>query len=371
MFVMLLSVSAFVRAQDTCRVVETLSTLDSTIYAAPVQKILFYADYEKNRESMRSLSHLIHIFREAIEAGDVKVRVLGFHSSRDTFPKKLSEVKNWSNQIKSYYILTDGLKEEHFKTTNTVRPWRNSDNLVAITYLYKTSGNPDCPLNMEAIRATTAAIVPLYSQEKVSLTLHDAVEPSLSGRLQTLAPLPVFADIKSSECHEGTYLPFFAIKTNVAYWAVAVANLGVELALGERYSLDVPFVYSPYTVATDFRFRFMTVQPEFRYWLKNQFKGHFLGAHLHAGVFNVSVDKKTRYQSPKGFYGMGLSYGYSLALPRHWALEFTIGAGYVYTRYDVYYNIPNGARYKKDIPYHYWGITRAGIGLVYTLGQQK
>lgn len=371
LLVVLLFVPALVRAQGECRSEEERSALDSIIYKAPARKILFYADYKKNRESIRALSQLINTFRTAIEAGDVKVRVLGFHSSCDTISKKLSEVKNWSNQIKSYYIVTDGLKEEHFKTTNTVRPWRNSDDLVAITYLFNTAGSPDSPLDMEAVRARTAVITPLYNPEKISLALCDTTFAPLSHRLSCV-PSPLFSETKTpARRYAGTYRPLFAIKTNIAYWAVAVANLGVELALGERYTLDVPFVYSPYTVATDFRFRFMTVQPEFRYWLKNQFKGHFLGAHLHAGVFNVSVDKKTRYQSPKGFYGMGLSYGYSLALPRHWALEFTIGAGYVYTRYDVYYNIPNGARYKKDIPYHYWGITRAGIGLVYTLGQQK
>lgn len=146
LLVVLLFVPALVRAQGECRSVEERSALDSIIYKAPARKILFYADYKKNRESIRALSQLINTFRTAIEAGDVKVRVLGFHSSCDTISKKLSEVKNWSNQIKSYYIVTDGLKEEHFKTTNTVRPWRNSDDLVAITYLFNTAGSPDSPL---------------------------------------------------------------------------------------------------------------------------------------------------------------------------------------------------------------------------------
>ena len=91
--------------------------------------------------------------------------------------------------------------------------------------------------------------------------------------------------------------------------------------------------------------------------------------HLHIGAFNLAVGDSNRYRSPDGFYGAGLSYGYMLPFARHWAAEFTIGAGYVRTKYDVYYNIPNGARFEKGVPYNYWGLTKAGISLVYRFGK--
>lgn len=161
----------------------------------------------------------------------------------------------------------------------------------------------------------------------------------------------------------------WAVKTNVAYLAATVANLGVEYSFGDRYSVDLPIIYSPYTVARDYRLCFLAVQPEFRYWLKKPMEGHFFGVHLHIGAFNIAVDDRNRYQSPDGFYGAGLSYGYMLPFARHWAAEFTIGAGYVRTKYDVYYNIPNGARFEKGVPYNYWGLTKAGISLVYRFGK--
>ncbi|MBS1365329.1 MAG: DUF3575 domain-containing protein [Alistipes sp.] len=161
----------------------------------------------------------------------------------------------------------------------------------------------------------------------------------------------------------------WAVKTNVAYLAATVANLGVEYSFGDRYSVDLPVIYSPYTVARDYRLCFLAVQPEFRYWLKKPMEGHFFGVHLHIGAFNIAVDDRNRYQSPDGFYGAGLSYGYMLPFARHWAAEFTIGAGYVRTKYDVYYNIPNGARFEKGVPYNYWGLTKAGISLVYRFGK--
>lgn len=161
----------------------------------------------------------------------------------------------------------------------------------------------------------------------------------------------------------------WAVKTNVAYLAATVANLGVEYAFGKHFSVDVPVNYSPYTVSRNYRMRFLTVQPEFRYWLKNPLKGHFFGAHLNIGAFNISVDERNRYQTPDGFYGVGLSYGYMLQFARHWAVEFTVGAGYIHTRYDAYYNIDNGARFEKAVPYNYWGLTKVGIGLVYRFGK--
>ena len=161
----------------------------------------------------------------------------------------------------------------------------------------------------------------------------------------------------------------WAVKTNVAYLAATVANLGIEYGFGRHYSVDLPVIYSPYTVARSYRLRFLAVQPEFRYWLGSPMRGHFFGAHLNIGAFNISVDKKNRYQSPDGFYGVGLSYGYALPFARHWGAEFTVGAGYVHTKYDTYYNIPNGARYEKGTPYNYWGLTKVGVNLVYRFGK--
>ena len=161
----------------------------------------------------------------------------------------------------------------------------------------------------------------------------------------------------------------WAVKTNVAYLAATVANLGVEYSFGKHYSVDLPIIYSPYTVARDYRLRFLAIQPEFRYWLKKPMEGHFFGVHLHIGAFNIAVDDRNRYQSPDGFYGAGLSYGYVLPFARHWAAEFTVGAGYVHTKYDTYYNIPNGARFEKGRSYNYWGLTKVGINLVYRFGK--
>lgn len=162
----------------------------------------------------------------------------------------------------------------------------------------------------------------------------------------------------------------WAIKSNALYLAAGVTNIGGEYAFHPHWSVDLPLVYSPYTIARRYRMRFLYIQPEARYWLDRPMKGHFFGVHLHAGVFNVSLDDKNRYQSEKGFHGGGISYGYAMPLSRRWSMEFTVGVGYAFTKYCTYYNVPNGIRYEKDIPYHYWGLTKLGLNFVYRFGDK-
>ncbi len=162
----------------------------------------------------------------------------------------------------------------------------------------------------------------------------------------------------------------WAIKSNALYLAAGVANIGGEYAFHPHWSVDLPLVYSPYTIARKYRMRFLYIQPEARYWLDRPMKGHFFGVHLHAGVFNVSLDDRNRYQSEKGFHGAGISYGYAMPLSRRWSMEFTVGVGYAFTKYCTYYNVPNGIRYEKDLPYHYWGLTKLGLNFVYRFGDK-
>lgn len=355
-------------------------------------KGMFWADYKGNKEAIEGMSQLIQTNRSGIESGDIKVRVLGFCSSYGSVKENLAVAKNRSNQVKSYFIVHEGLKEEHFRTTNSTRRWRGLKDVIAVAYLFDVdhSGRlvtpdrqSDTALPVEPVveeessapakesdsttESMTPSIVPATEatpniEEGASASDPLATsETPLDKQVEPVEPIPSVQD------EEPSYR--WAVKTNVAYLAATVANLGIEYSFGEHYSIDLPVIYSPYTVSRDFRLRFLAVQPEFRYWLRKPLQGHFFGVHLNMGAFNVAVNSNTRYQSPDGFYGVGISYGYVLPIARHWAAEFTLGAGYVYTKYDSYYNIPNGALLERGIRYNYWGLTKVGISLSYRFGK--
>lgn len=157
---------------------------------------------------------------------------------------------------------------------------------------------------------------------------------------------------------------YIALKTNLPFLAVAVQNLAVEVKVHNHISIDFPIMWSIGDIEREHGLRTIAFQPEGRWWLKSAGKGHFFGLHVHAAWFNLKWED-TRYQTEKQpLLGAGISYGYKLPFSRHWGAEFTLGAGYANMEYNTYYNIENGARLDTR-KRNYWGLTRAGISLVY------
>ncbi len=158
-----------------------------------------------------------------------------------------------------------------------------------------------------------------------------------------------------------------AVKNNLLFDAVLVANLGVEISPWTHWSLDIPVWYSPYNISSTRNIRLLAVQPEIRWWSKEAMNGHFVGLHTHVAGFNIALNDYARYQDPNhALWGLGVSYGYAMTLGKsaHWGLEFTLGAGFAQYHYDAYRNASNGPKFRSGSDC-YWGITRAGVTLSY------
>lgn len=158
---------------------------------------------------------------------------------------------------------------------------------------------------------------------------------------------------------------YMALKTNIAYDAVAVLNLDYEVQVHPRMTLDIPVMWSLWDAQREHALRTVALQPELRWWMGSETgRGHFFGLHAHAAWFNLKWDD-TRYQDTgRPLVGAGLSYGYKLPIGEHWGAEFTIGLGYANMKYNTYYNVENGAQLNTRIR-NYWGPTKAGVTLVY------
>ena len=168
-----------------------------------------------------------------------------------------------------------------------------------------------------------------------------------------------------------------AMKSNVLGDAMGSLNLGIEGRLADKWTLDLSGHLDAWTRKEGALTRHAFLQPEARWWFCDTFSGHFLGVHAHGGIFNVggidtdikfltndfSLLKDSRYQG--WFAGAGIAYGYDLILSRHWNLEFEIGAGYAYTRYDQFECEECGSTIATNMTHHYVGITKAAISLVY------
>lgn len=167
-----------------------------------------------------------------------------------------------------------------------------------------------------------------------------------------------------------------ALKTNLLYDAALSPNLGIEVAVAPKWSLDLSGNLNAWTLDNGRRWKHWLVQPEVRYWFCDRFSGHFVGAHLLGGQVNVGgldhsysflgkdIDlHNRRYQ---GWYGgAGVAYGYTWILAKHWSLEAEIGVGWIYTRYDVFPCRTCGTKLATDRTHNYFGPTKAAINLVY------
>lgn len=171
-----------------------------------------------------------------------------------------------------------------------------------------------------------------------------------------------------------------AIKTNLLYGlTTSTPNLGVEIGLGLRTTLDISGSYNWFNLQGDKvnnkKLAHWAVQPEFRYFLCERFNGHFFGIHGVYGEYNISNyelpllfgkgSKDFRYEGSA--IGGGLSYGYQLILGRKWNLEFNLGFGYLNMKYNEYDCVTCGDQFGESKTKHYFGPTKAGITLIFML----
>ena len=168
-----------------------------------------------------------------------------------------------------------------------------------------------------------------------------------------------------------------SIKTNAIGWGLALTNAAIELDFAKHWSLSVPIYYSAHNYFTPtIKFRTLGVQPEVRYWLKEDNIGFFAGAHFGVASYNIAVNGDIRYQDHAGkrpALGGGISVGYKMPLSKkrpNWQIEFTVGAGAYSLHYDTFYNVENGrliGTHKKT----YWGIDNAGVNISYRFDLNK
>lgn len=165
-----------------------------------------------------------------------------------------------------------------------------------------------------------------------------------------------------------------AVKSNLLYDVTTTMNLGLEVRLARKWTLDVPFNYNPWKFSDGARLRHWGVQPEVRYWFCESFRRTFVGVHGHYADFNVGGFpdwsfisenmQNTRYQGH--LYGGGISVGHSWILKKRWSIEASVGVGYARIVYEKYPCATCGSRLK-DTSKNYFGPTKASVSLIYVI----
>ena len=166
-----------------------------------------------------------------------------------------------------------------------------------------------------------------------------------------------------------------AIKTNLISDAVTSPSLGAEFKMAPKWTFDLQGQVNFWNIH-ERRWRHWMVQPEARVWICEAFQGSFFGLHAIGGQFNIGNIKNNikvlgsdfgklkdhRYQGWGA--GAGIAYGYDWILSKHWNLEFEIGVGWIYTKYDVYPCTICGTK-EGEGHHNYYGPTKLALAIEY------
>ena len=172
----------------------------------------------------------------------------------------------------------------------------------------------------------------------------------------------------------------FAVKTSLPADMVTAVNLGVELPLGEDFSLNAHFTFPWWTAGpygNKYALQLLDAEGELRWWFapgEERLEGHYLALQGSGGKFDLQWGRDIGcYQCYN--WGVGLSYGYSMSLGEHWNLEFALTLGYLAIDYQHYVPSPDWSVLLRDNAkagvLHYFGPTGLKISLVYPFHIQR
>ena len=164
-----------------------------------------------------------------------------------------------------------------------------------------------------------------------------------------------------------------AMKTNLLYWGTTTPNAGLEVALAERWTLELEGGYNPWTLnkENNQKAKHWLVSPEVRYWFCESFHGHFIGLNANYTQYNIGAI------APEGMsfadarncgwaVGAGITYGYQFIIAPRWNLELTAGLGWWYTEYDRFESRKCGM-FEQEVYRHAIAPTSLGISFIYLI----
>ena len=163
-----------------------------------------------------------------------------------------------------------------------------------------------------------------------------------------------------------------AISNNLIFDVMGTFSAGIEIPTAKRASLDLYGSIRPWKRGERSVHKHWTLQAQYRFWPCQVMNGFFWGPYAHASQYNVANKgvpfkffrnlKSNRYEG--WLVGGGIGIGYEYVLSKHWNLSAEIGAGYTYIDYKK-----NGCevcgRLVEDAAYHYWGVSRLGLSVLY------
>ena len=171
------------------------------------------------------------------------------------------------------------------------------------------------------------------------------------------------------------YAQQVTISNNLLYDAWLTPNLRVGVRLAPHWSAGLTAGYNPWPSDENKsrKWKHLLVSPSVRYWTDSVNVRHFFGVNLIYSHYNVAdvkfpfgLYKSVRDERRQGDLGaLGVFYGYSWPIARHWNIEALIGAAVGYTKYNRYECGHCGTKIGEDKKW--FVMPQAAINIVFNL----
>lgn len=155
-----------------------------------------------------------------------------------------------------------------------------------------------------------------------------------------------------------------SVRTNLVYLGLASPNLGIEIPVGEHFTVGAHAALKPWPrflptdtdVENTRKWRYLLLATDVRYWTESIYDGWFFGSNLDYSHFNVgNVDfpfglyrRFHDYRLQGDYLGLGLFGGHSWWLSRRLRLEAEAGISAGYMKAGRYECAHCGARIDTD-----------------------
>lgn len=157
-----------------------------------------------------------------------------------------------------------------------------------------------------------------------------------------------------------------SLRANLLRWASLTPDLGIELSGYGDWSILANGTYTHWSWSDkDRHYGLWEASVEARRYLCDA-KRAYVGAQAKVGQFNYKLSDTGKQGD---IVGGGITAGYKLPLGKRFALDFTVGAGYLYVIDLEKYNVVDGIRVFTTDKRNkgYWGITNLGLVMSYEL----
>lgn len=325
------------------------------------QRLMFYSNAH-NDSSILQAAEMIARHREAITKGDAVIRVQGFCASHRSEAANLKAAKNRSNQVKSWFITHDGMREAWYRTTNHATTYKGMGDVVAIMAISyrKEAVQQPAPAPEKAAPAppivrTDAAVRPLPAV-------------SWAETPQTPDAMPRVQQPKAYSWREYKTTPW-SVKTNLLYDILLMPSLEFEYYINRRWSVNVEGNMAWWHNEPKHRYyQLATISPEGRFWFKTKGlrHGHYIGAFVGGGWYDLENGGRG-YQGEMEY--AGISYGYMFPIGKHFSMEAGIGIGYMNTKYDEYLPMDGHYVFQQAKRMNYFGPLKLKLAVGWNIGR--